>query len=158
MPTIYSYKYISSKYEIMFNPIKSKLLCYNLISDFIPSVKLCGQNIEVVSDEIHLGNHIYIMIYTEKIFLSLLVIFYRRSNHIISNFNMCDSITLNHLHATYCTSMFGCELLQHNAKYMSQLYVAWRKSIRKVFHLPSQTHNYIVSNLGGYIIERLDRT
>ena len=59
----------------MFNPInKSKLLCYNLISDFIPSVKLCGQYIEVVSDEIHLGNHIYIMIYTEKIFLSLLVI------------------------------------------------------------------------------------
>ena len=70
---------------------------------------------------------------------------------------MCDSITLNHLHATYCTNMYGCELLQHNAKYMSQLYVAWRKSIRRVFRLPSQTHNYIVSNLGGCIIERLDR-
>ena len=70
---------------------------------------------------------------------------------------MCDSITLNHLHATYCTSMYGCEFLQHIAKYMSQLYVAWRKSIRRVFRLTSQTHNYIVSNLGGCIIERLDR-
>ena len=36
----------------MFNPIKSKLLYYNLISDLLPSVKLCGQYIEVVSDEI----------------------------------------------------------------------------------------------------------
>ena len=70
---------------------------------------------------------------------------------------MCDSITLNHLHDTYCTSMYGCELLQHNAKYMFQLYVAWRKSIRRVFCLPSQTHNYIVLNLGGCIVERLDR-
>ena len=61
-------------YEIMFNPIKSKLLCYNLISDFIPSVKLCGQYIEVVSDEIHLGNHIYNDIYRKNI-SSLLVIF-----------------------------------------------------------------------------------
>ena len=40
---------------------------------------------------------------------------------------------------------------------MSQLYVAWWKSIRRVFLLPFQTHNYIVSNLGGCIIERLDR-
>ena len=40
---------------------------------------------------------------------------------------------------------------------MSHLYVAWRKSIRIVFRLPSQTHNNIVSNLGRCIIERLDR-
>ena len=123
----------------MFNPIKSQLLCYDLISDFIPSVKLCGQYIEVVSDDIHFGNHIYNDVYKNNI-SEFVGDFYRRSNHIISNFNMCDSITLNHLHATYCTSMYGCELLQHNAKYMSQLYVAWRKSIRRVFRLPSQTH------------------
>ena len=42
----------AKEYKIMCNPIKSKILCYNLISDFIPSVKLCGQYIEVVSDEI----------------------------------------------------------------------------------------------------------
>ena len=35
--------------------------------------------------------------------------------------------------------------------------MVWRKSIRRVFRLPSQTHNYIVSNLGGCIIEHLDR-
>ena len=49
---------MQKKYERMFNPIKSKLLCNNLRSDFIPSVKLCGQYMEVVSDEIHLDNHI----------------------------------------------------------------------------------------------------
>ena len=49
----------AKEYEILFSPIKSKLLCYNLIADFIPYVKLCGQYIEVVSDEIHLGHHVY---------------------------------------------------------------------------------------------------
>ena len=49
----------AKEYEIMFNPIKSTLVCYNLIYDVIPSVKLCGQYIEVVSDEINLGDHIY---------------------------------------------------------------------------------------------------
>ena len=93
----------AKEYEIMFNPNKSKLLCYNLISEFIPSVKLCGQYIEVVSDEIHLGNHnIYNDIYRNNI-SEFVGDFYRRSNHIFSNFIMCDSITLNHLHATYCT-------------------------------------------------------
>ena len=146
----------AKEYEIMLNPIKSKLLCYNLISDFIPSVKLCGQCIEVVSDKIYLGNHIYNDIYSKNI-SEFVGDFYRRSNHIISNFNMCDIIKLNHLHVTYSTSMYGCELLQHNVKYMSQLYVAWRKSIRRVFRLPSQTYNYIVSNLGGCIVECQDR-
>ena len=47
----------AKEYKIMLNPIKSKLLCYNLISNFIPSVKLCGQYIEVVYDEIHVCNH-----------------------------------------------------------------------------------------------------
>ena len=61
------------------------------------------------------------MIYTEKNISEFVGDFYRRSNHIISNFNMCDSITLNHLHDKYSTSMYGCELLPHNAKYMSQI-------------------------------------
>ena len=122
------YEQYAKEYEIMFNPIKSKILCCNLISDVIPSVKWCGQYIEVVSEENHLGNLINNDIYRRKK-IWVVVDFYRRSNHIISNFNMCDSITLNHLHATYCTSMYRCELLQHNANYISQLYEAWRKSI-----------------------------
>ena len=56
------------------------------------------------------------MIYTEKHISEFVGDLYRQSNHIISNFNMCDSITLNHLHDTYCTSMYVCELLQTQFK------------------------------------------
>ena len=98
----------ANEYEILFNPINSKLLCYNLISDFIPSVKWCGQYIEVVSDVIDLGIHIHNDIYRKSI-SEFVGDIHTRINHINSNFNMCDSITLNHLHATYCTCMYGCE-------------------------------------------------
>ena len=80
-----------------------------------------------------------------------------RSNHIRSNFSMCDSITLNKLHATYCNSLYGCELLNFKCSYISKIYVAWRKAVRRIFRLPPRAHNYIVSQLRNCIVVKLDR-
>ena len=40
---------------------------------------------------------------------------------------------------------------------MSDLYVSWRKVIRRIFRVPYRTHNDIINKLGGDIISRLDR-
>ena len=39
---------------------------------------------------------------------------YQRSNKVISDFNACDSVTLDALHQTYCMHMGGCELWNLN--------------------------------------------
>ena len=70
--------------------------------------------------------------------------FYLKSNHVISDFRMLDSFTLHNLHSTYCMSLYGCELINYNSKYISELHVAWRKVIRKIYKLPMRTHTYIV--------------
>ena len=44
-------------------------------------------------------------------------------------------------------SLYGCELFNYNRKYISELYVAWRKVMRRVFKLPMRTHNYIVCGI-----------
>ena len=102
----------------------------------------------------YLGNKLYNNIYKTKID-ELVCDFERRSNHIIPTFSMCDRFTLKPTFSTYCESFYGCELL--NFTIMSKLYISWRKIIRYIFLLSPRTHNYIMSNLGNCIIERLDR-
>ena len=40
---------------IMFNPKRSKLMCYNMLSDTNPIFKLCNQLVHVVDSEVYLG-------------------------------------------------------------------------------------------------------
>ena len=54
-------------------------------------------------------------------------------------------------------SLYGCELFNYNSNYISELYVAWRKVIRKIFKLPMRTHNYIVCGIVESVNIILDR-
>ena len=146
----------ANEYSILFNPKKSKLLCYNMFADEMPVIKLCNHVVEVVDNEVYLGSRIYNDIYTSNID-EYVCDFERRSNHVIHNFAMCDSVTLSRIFSSHCESFYGCELFNHSKPYMSKLYVSWRKIIRHIFHLHPWTHNYIVANLGNCVIERLDR-
>ena len=70
---------------------------------------------------------------------------------------MLDSLTLHTLHSIYCISLYGCELFNYNSKYISKLYVAWRKVILKIFKLPMRTRNYIVCGIVESVNIILDR-
>ena len=69
---------------------------------------------------------------------------------------MCDSVTLNNIHSTYCSSLYGIELFNFSSSYMTDLYIAWRKVIRRIYILPNRTHNLIIIKLGRDIETRLD--
>ena len=140
----------------MFNPKKSKLMCFNVSLETKPVIKLCNQLVDVVDSEVYLGTKIFTNVY-EKPIDELVCDFQRRSNHIVHNFKMCDSQTLCHIFSSHCESFYGCELFNYSMSYMSKLYVSWRKIIRHIYRLSPKTHNYIVSNIGNCIIVRLDR-
>ena len=101
--------------------------------------------------ENHLGNKLYDNIYKHDM-IALIGDFYLRSNSVIANFNMCDSVTLNNIHS----SLYGIELFNVTSSYMTDLYIAWRKVIRHIYRLPNRTHNFIIVKLGGGG-HRLDR-
>ena len=56
-------KKYAEEFSILFNPGKSKLLCYNLPTDSVPCIKLCGEVVEIVSNKKHLGNKLFNNIY-----------------------------------------------------------------------------------------------
>ena len=87
----------------------------------------------------------------------LYTLFIKKSNHVISDFRMLYSFNLHKLHSAYCMSLYGCKLFNYNSKYISELYVAWRKVIRKIFKLPMRTHNYIVCGIVESVNLILDR-
>ena len=54
-------------------------------------------------------------------------------------------------------SLYDCELFNYNSNNISELYVAWRKAVRKIFKLPMRTHNYIVCGIVESVNIILDR-
>ena len=132
----------ASEMDLLFNPKKSKLQCYNMLLEVKPVVYLCDAIVDVVDNEMYLGNKLYNNIYNTKMD-ELVCDFERRSNHIIQKNSMCDSFTLKHIFSTCCESFYGCDLSNFTKPYnMSKLYI---------FRLSPRTHNYIVSNLGNWI-------
>ena len=69
------------EYSIVFNPVKSKLMCFNYVSSDKPYLTLCGKPFDVVDNDLHLGNRIYNKIYTQCS-NSMISDFYRRNNQV----------------------------------------------------------------------------
>ena len=131
------------EYSLVFNPVKSKFMCFSSVSSDNLYLTLCGKPVDVVDNDSHLGNRIYNNIYTQCS-NSMISDFYRRSNQVKASFRMCDSF-------------HGIELFNFNKAPLKNVYTAWRKYMRVIFFLPNTTHNYIISHLDYNIMERLDR-
>ena len=70
---------------------------------------------------------------------------------------MLDSFSRCKLHTSFCMSLYGSELWNYNNRYIKEIYVAWRKTMRKLFKLPYRTHNYIVCGITEDISIKLHR-
>ena len=84
------YEDYAQEFHISFNPSKSKLMYYNVSHDNL-HVKLCNQDVRIVSKEIYLGNYISETIYDRAIKQTVCT-FNAKSNQIISDFSMLDCL------------------------------------------------------------------
>ena len=105
----------AQEFLIIFNPSKSKPMCY--VSHDNLHVKLCNQNVRIVPKEIYIGNYISETIYDRSIKQSVCA-FNAKSNQIISDFSMLYCFSLHNLHTTYCMSLYGCEIWNYNSRYI----------------------------------------
>ena len=75
----------------------------------------------------------------------------------IANYSMLDSFSRCKLHTSFCMSLYGSELWNYNSRYVEEIFVAWRKTMRKLFKLPCRTHTYIVCGITADISIKLHR-
>ena len=146
----------AESHSITFNPSKTKLLCFNMkLESKVPPIYLNGERVSIVENEKHLGNYVSTDIEDRNIIADVCDL-YQRSNLLISDFRAYDSITLDSLHKIYCMHMYGSELWNLNCRYVDEFKVAWRKVKRRIWRLPSNTHNVIIQNLTYNIDDQLD--
>ncbi len=146
----------AAEHQIIYNPKKSKLVCYNVPHLGDIHVDLCGSRVNIVSDEVYLGNYISLDIFDRRI-ESTVCDLYRRGNQVRADFACLDCFTHYHLFSTYCTNFYGSELWNYNKSYVQLVYTAWRVLMRQVFKLPQRAHNFIVNGICESIVTRLDR-
>ena len=162
-PTIYGLKNMlkvcelfAVDYHITFNPIKSKLICYNIDSSTCPPIYLNSQPITILNSNKHLGNFISSDIQDRNVISSVCNL-YQRSNSIISDFSSCNSISLDSLHNTFCMHMYGCVLWNLSNGQDEKLKIAWRKVKRRIWKLPRLTHNCIIHGLSTDISALIEK-
>ena len=73
--------------------------------------------------------------------------FYCRSNSILNNFNMLKCIDIKNLYNAFCMDVYSSEFLDLSNKYMNNIYVTYRKFIRRVLKLPFRSHNFIINGM-----------
>ena len=118
----------------------------------LPPIYLNGEKVSIVEHEKHLGNYVATDI-ADRNMIANVCDLYQRSNLLISDFRVCDSIDLDSLHKIYCMHMYGSELWNLNCSYVDDFKVAWRKVKRRIWKLPCNT---TTSNIGVSIISLHD--
>ena len=98
---------------------------------------MCGEKLIYVNSETYLGVSLNSDI-TDR------AITQTKSNHVIANYSMLDSFSRCKLQTSFCMSLYDSELRNYNSRCVEEIFVAWRKTMRKLFRLPYRTHTYIV--------------
>ena len=122
-------------------------MCFNV------NVHTCNLDITLcVEKGIHCDSETYLGVslnsnITDRAITQTVCSFYRKSNHLIANYSMLDLLSRCKLHTSFSMSLYGSELWNYNSRYIEEIDVAWRKTMRKLFRLPYRTHNYIVCGI-----------
>lgn len=73
---------------------------------------------------------------------------YKRTNMLVAQFRCLDGNgTIYKLFKSFCMSLYGFQLLDFSKTYMEELYVAWRKCVRKILGVSYRTHSALLPYL-----------
>ena len=128
----------ADKIGLSFNPLKSKLLCYNVDNPDTVYVTLGNNTVRTSLHEKQLGNFINNNIYDRNIKEHVCRII-GKTNAILCDFGCCNSSTLVNIHGTFCMDL--CELWNISSKYTEEMHTAWQIAMRKIWKLHPHTHN-----------------
>ena len=146
----------ANDYSISFNAAKTKCLvavpssCRALFDGLHDCVFRIGNKpIEFVNSFCHLGHLINSELSDDEDIIKRTNNFIGQVNNTLCYFRSLDSFVQNKLFQSYCTSFYGCELWLLNNLKLEDLCVAWRKSMRKIWKLPQQSHRYLLHLISG---------
>jgi len=141
----------ANEYSIIsFNALKSKCLvalpknCLNTLKKVNDCIYyIDGRMIDLVRSFSHLGHLITSDSDDGEDFTIRKRTFTGQVSNTLCYFAKLSYFVKYNLFHAYCTSYYGCELWSHQIVNVNEFCVAWRKSLRRVWGLPFQTHGVL---------------
>lgn len=132
-------------YDVMFNPNKSVHITFNHAKSthVANNIKMDGKTIPNVTHGSHLGipigkdasnTHINQNIYD----------LHRRTNAILAHFKNVYFRTKYTIFKSYCMSLYGSPLFEMYGHSIENLFVTWRKCVRKLFGISYRTKSALI--------------
>ena len=104
-----------------------------------------GQLIPYVEKCIHLGIILTSISKEQTMTISSIIDLNVKTNNVLSEFSFSESTTLSRLFSSYCMNVYGSSLWRYNNhNNLERFCISWQKSIRKLWKIPSITHNALV--------------
>ena len=97
-------------------------MCFNVSVNNL-DITLCGEKVISVKSKTYLGVSLNSDI-TDRAITQTVCSFYQKSNQVIANYCMLDSLSRCKLHTSFCMSLYGGELWNYNSRYVEDFFVA----------------------------------
>lgn len=134
-------------YNIQFNGSKSQLMIFGKGSNELDiSIHVCGEKVEVVTEMKYLGFYLSNNV-NDSLVKPVINDFNNKVNSFFAYFNNVQSEVKNVLFRQYCSSFYGYQVCAYYHKDIDNLYIAWRKAIRRVWKIPYMTHCKLLPHL-----------
>jgi hypothetical protein len=141
----------ANEYCISFNANKSKCLVVvprqrRFLCDYIKKCTFhVGNNpIANVDSFTHLGHVITNQLTDNDDIVKRRNDFVRQANNVLCFFCKLKSCVKYKLFQSYCVSLYGCELWLLSNDSIKDLCVSWRKSVRRIWGLPYDSHCFVL--------------
>jgi len=145
----------AAQFKVVFNASKSKCLCchpngtpkHATQAACLPFFLIGSQQIEFVDKWPHLGHIITNDCIDTDDILAKRSSLIGQINKVLYNFPKVDCQTKTRLVKAYCTSFYGAELWDLSQHNIESICTAWRKGIRRIWHLPNTTHSTFIPDI-----------
>ena len=137
----------ATEYDVTFNPSKTACMAFgnrHVCPDL--HLYLDGKMLEWTDTFKHLGNVITVDQKDDSDIQLKRGNFYRSVNGLCYKFKctLLNSDVASRLFQTYCCSFYGSQAWNLSSSSFEFICTAWNKAVRRIFHLPYNTHRYLL--------------
>jgi hypothetical protein len=136
----------AQEYDVSFNPQKCKQLMFGSQRDI--TTYFNGAVIETVTSDVHLGNPVGMDALSTAITNNVYEMC-RHTNVLTKVFACATSDIKYKLFKSFGMCLYGSQLLDLSSSAMDELYVAWRKCVRRLMGVHPRTHCALLNFICG---------
>jgi hypothetical protein len=137
------------EYDIKFNASKSQFIVFGdkrlILNDI--NIFIGKDRLERVMSVKHLGHVITCDLRDDEDITAIKQVFISQVNFVLCNFGHLSRTIVEKLFKAYCTSFYGSQIWSLNNGLITKLVTAYNTAIRKLLHLPYNTHRCLIYDL-----------